>query len=42
MEYGGAVQQALRRAQFVNAFWGSQYAKPSLLGRAALPVRRKG
>lgn len=42
MAHGAAIQHALRRAQLVNAFWGSQYAKPPPLGRAALPVRRRG
>ncbi len=39
-ENAAAINQALRRAGLVNAFFGSQFARPQPLGRAALPVRR--
>ena len=39
-EHRLAIQEALKRAHRVNVFFGSQYARPQPLGRAALPVRK--
>ena len=36
-----ALDKALKRAGYVNAFWGSRFAIPPPLGRPALPVRRQ-
>ena len=38
-ENAPAIYEALRRCQRVNAFFGSQWAHPHPLGRAALPLR---
>ena len=34
-----AIKEALHRSQLVNAFFGSEFARPKPLGRAGLPVR---